>query len=80
MDVDEREIDRVEAIILSMTPQERSNPKLIDGSRRRRIAKGSGTTVQAVNRLIKQFDQMQKLMRRMQQGKMPSLSELTAGR
>ena len=63
MKVDERELDRVEAIILSMTPEERRRPELIKGSRRLRIAKGSGTNVQAVNQLVKQFDQMRKLMR-----------------
>src|SRR6185369_3992973 len=55
--VDERELDRVEAIILSMTPEERVNPALIKGSRRKRIANGSGTRPQQVNQLIKQFDQ-----------------------
>jgi signal recognition particle subunit SRP54 len=79
LDVDERELDRLEAIILSMTPEERANPSIINGSRRRRIARGSGTSVQAVNQLIKQFGQMQKLMKQMQQGKMPNLQQL-AGR
>jgi signal recognition particle subunit SRP54 len=79
LQVDDRELDRLGAIITSMTPAERANPKIIDGSRRRRIAHGSGTTVQAVGQLVKQFDQMQKVMRRLQEGKMPSLSEL-AGR
>src|SRR5215212_9295718 len=55
LDVDEREIDRLQAMITSMTPEERANPSIINGSRRRRIARGSGTTVQAVNQLIKQF-------------------------
>ena len=64
MKVDERELDRVEAIILSMTPDERRHPELIKGSRRLRIAKGSGTTVQQVNQLVKQFGQMRKLMKR----------------
>ena len=63
MNVDEKELDRVEAIVLSMTPYERRHPELIKGSRRLRIAKGSGTTVQQVNQLVKQFDQMRKLMR-----------------
>ena len=74
--LDESELDRVEAIILSMTPQERANPGLINGSRRKRIATGSGTKVQQVNQLVKQFDQMRKLMRGMQQGKMPDLGQL----
>jgi signal recognition particle subunit SRP54 len=78
--VDEREIDRLEAIVTSMTPDERRNPKLIDGSRRKRIATGSGTTVQAVNQLVKQFGQMQKMLRQVQQGKMPSPEQLLRGR
>ena len=69
-DVDERELDKVEAIVLSMTPWERANPERIDGSRRKRIAAGSGTSVQAVNRLLKQFGQMRKLMKQMTSGKM----------
>jgi signal recognition particle subunit SRP54 len=80
MKVDERELDRVQAIITSMTPEERTNPSIINGSRRRRIAQGSGTNVSAVNQLIKQFGQMQKVMRQMSQGKMPSLSQLARGR
>jgi signal recognition particle subunit SRP54 len=76
MKVDEREIDRVEAIILSMTPEERRRPELIKGSRRLRIAKGSGTSVQQVNQLVKQFDQMRKLMRQLGRGKMPDLGAL----
>jgi signal recognition particle subunit SRP54 len=80
MKVDDRELDRVQAIITSMTPQERANPSIINGSRRRRIAQGSGTNVSAVNQLIKQFAQMQKMMRQLSQGKMPSLSQLARGR
>jgi signal recognition particle subunit SRP54 len=76
MEVDERELDRVQAIILSMTPQERRQPELIKGSRRIRIARGSGTSVQQVNQLVKQFDQMRKLMKGLQQGKMPDLGQL----
>jgi signal recognition particle subunit SRP54 len=79
-DMDDRELDRVEAIILSMTPAERANPQIIDGSRRRRIAHGSGTTVQAVSQLVKQFGQMKKVMRQLSQGKMPSLQQLAGGR
>ena len=78
--MDERELDRLQAMITSMTPEERANPSIINGSRRRRIARGSGTTVQAVNQLIKQFGQMQKLMKQLQQGKMPNLQQLTGGR
>jgi signal recognition particle subunit SRP54 len=76
LDVDERELDRVEAIILSMTPEERRRPELIKGSRRLRIAKGSGTTVQQVNQLVKQFGEMRKLMRGIQSGRMPDLGQL----
>jgi signal recognition particle subunit SRP54 len=76
LNVDEREFDRIEAMILSMTPYERRHPEVIKGSRRLRIAKGSGTNVQQVNRLIKQFGEMRKLMRGMQQGKMPDLGAL----
>ena len=77
--VDERELDRIEAIVTSMTLAERRNPKIIDGSRRKRIAIGSGTSVQAVNQLVKQFAQMQKMMRALQQGKMPSMEQLMRG-
>ena len=77
--VDERELDRIEAIILSMTPYERANPGEINGSRRKRIASGSGTTVQAVNRLVKQFGQMRKLMKQLSEGKMPSPEQLMRG-
>jgi signal recognition particle subunit SRP54 len=77
--VDERELDRIEAIVTSMTPEERRTPQVIDGSRRKRIAAGSGTTVQAVNHLVKQFSQMQKLMRQLESGKMPSPEKLLRG-
>jgi signal recognition particle subunit SRP54 len=77
--VDEREIDRVEAIILSMTPYERAHPSEINGSRRKRIANGSGTTVQAVNRLVKQFGQMNKMMKKLSEGKMPDPQQLMRG-
>src|SRR3954464_794738 len=63
LQVDDRELDRLEAIILSMTPQERADPRIIDGSRRRRIARGSGTSVQAVSQLVKQFAQLKKVMK-----------------
>jgi len=76
VDVDEGELDRVEAIILSMTPEERANPGVINGSRRKRIAAGSGTRVQNVNQLVKQFDQMRKMMRQMVSGKMPDPQQL----
>src|SRR5579884_4244182 len=77
--IDEREFDRIQAIILSMTPEERRRPELIKGSRRLRIAKGSGTNVQAVKALIKQFEQMRKIMRSVTQGKMPDLGALMRG-
>jgi len=75
-DIDESELDRVEAIILSMTPEERRNPAIINGSRRKRIAAGSGTKVQNVKQLVKQFDQMRVLMRSMASGKPPSPQQL----
>lgn len=65
VDIDDRQIDWVQALILSMTPEERSNPSLLNPSRKRRIAAGSGRTVEEVNRLIKQLDQMQKMMKQM---------------
>jgi signal recognition particle subunit SRP54 len=81
MTLDERELDRVQAIITSMTPYERAHPEVLNGSRRRRIAHGSGTTIQAVNQLVKQFGQMQKVMKQMAGGKMPNLNQLMgAGR
>jgi signal recognition particle subunit SRP54 len=76
LQIDEREMDRVEAIILSMTPEERRRPELIKGSRRLRIAKGSGVTVQQVNQLVKQFGEMRKMMKGLSSGKMPDLSQL----
>jgi signal recognition particle subunit SRP54 len=63
--VDDREIDRIEGIVRSMTPAERSDPALIDGSRRRRIAQGAGRSTQDVNQLLKQFREMQKMMKSM---------------
>jgi signal recognition particle subunit SRP54 len=74
--VDEKEFDRIEAIILAMTPHERRHPEIIKGSRRLRIARGSGTNVQAVNQLVKQFAQMRKLMTQIGRGKMPDLGAL----
>ncbi len=76
MNVDERELDRLQAIILAMTPEERRRPESINGSRRLRIAKGSGTNVQQVSRLIKQFAQMRKVMRQVGRGKMPDIGAL----
>lgn len=74
VDMDERQLVRMEAIINSMTPEERRRPSLLNGSRRRRIARGSGTSVQDVNTLLKQFTMMQKMMKRF--GKMQKLKRL----
>jgi len=74
--IDERQLDRTEAIILSMTPAERHDPTLIKGKRRKRIADGSGTRVQEVRALVKQFDQMRVMMRSMANGKMPDPQKL----
>jgi signal recognition particle subunit SRP54 len=76
MKIDEREFDRLQAIILSMTPEERRRPELIKGSRRLRIARGSGTNVQQVSQLVKQFGQMRKVMRQVGRGKMPDIGAL----
>jgi signal recognition particle subunit SRP54 len=73
VDIDERELARVEAIILSMTPKERRLPHVIDGSRRQRIAKGSGVTVQQVNKLLAARKQMEKMMKQIGKGKFPAL-------
>ncbi|MCS6990932.1 MAG: signal recognition particle protein [Chitinophagales bacterium] len=64
LDVDEKHLKRIEAIILSMTPEERANPELLNGSRRKRIAAGSGTSLQEVNQFIRQFEEMRKLMKK----------------
>ncbi|MBI5837129.1 MAG: signal recognition particle protein [Candidatus Eisenbacteria bacterium] len=75
VEVDESGLKRVEAIIRSMTPRERHQPKIIDGSRRKRIARGSGTSVQEVNQLLRQFTDMQKMMRQMKKmgrGRLPA--------
>ncbi len=76
LDIDDDAFKSIEAIIYSMTPKERSNPEIINGSRRQRIANGSGTSIQDVNKLIKQFDQTRKMMKTMTQmkgGKMPKM-------
>ena len=73
MDIDDNAFKNVEAIIHSMTPKERENPDIINASRRERIARGSGTTLQEVNRLMKQFEQIRKTMKTVAGGKMPSL-------
>ncbi len=71
-DVDEGDLARIEALILSMTPEERRKPEIIGGSRRRRIARGSGTTPRDVNQLLNQFRQVQKLTRQLASGKLPA--------
>jgi signal recognition particle subunit SRP54 len=80
VDVDEQELARTEAIILSMTPAERRLPHLIDGSRRARIARGSGTTVQQVNHLLNARKQMQKMMKQLGKGKMPAFPGIAGKR
>ena len=86
VEVDDRQLGRVEAIVLSMTPQERRSPIVIDGKRRLRIAKGSGATVEQVNQLLEARKQMEKMMKQMGRGKMPALATqqaptpLSAGR
>ena len=65
VDIDEKAMDRVEAIILSMTPKERSNPGILNLSRKQRIAKGAGVPISEVNRIVKQFDQMKKMMKQL---------------
>ena len=78
LDVDESQMGRIEAIVLSMTPHERRMPHVINGPRRRRIAAGSGTTIQDVNRLLQARKQMEKMMKSMGKGKLPTLPpELT---
>ncbi len=78
LEIDEREVSRLEAIVLSMTPAERRRPEIINGSRRKRIARGSGTTVQQVNRLLRDFQQMRRLFGRLRKGrKMPGLFQLS---
>jgi signal recognition particle subunit SRP54 len=78
VNVDEGELGRVEAIVLSMTAEERRRPEIINGSRRARIARGSGTTVQQVNQLMQARKQMQKVVKQLGRGKMPNLQSLAA--
>ena len=79
-EVDEGELDRVEAIILSMTPGERAHPERIDGSRRKRIARGAGVTVPAVKQLVGQFDEMRKMLQKVAKGGTVSPEQLLQGR
>jgi signal recognition particle subunit SRP54 len=77
MPIDDRQLDRVEAIILSMTPEERRHPERIDGSRRARIARGSGSSVQQINQLLQQHKQMKKMMKQLGKGgRMPGMPQL----
>lgn len=78
IDIDDDAFKSVEAIIFSMTPEERENPALLNGSRRKRLANGSGTTIQDVNRLIKQFDDMRKMMKMVSSGGGKNLSRMMA--
>jgi signal recognition particle subunit SRP54 len=71
--IDDGEVAKVEAIVCSMTPAERNDTTLLDGSRRSRVARGSGTSIQDVNTLLKQFKEMQKMMKGMASGTMPAL-------
>ena len=79
IDIDDNAFKSIEAIIHSMTPQERTHPELLNSSRRQRIAKGSGTDIQEVNRLIKQFDQMRKMMKTVTSGKIPQMAQMMRG-
>ncbi len=79
MDIDDDAFKHVEAIIHSMTPDERSNPSKLDASRKKRIAKGSGRTIQEINQLLKQFDQMGKMMKMMQGGGGKKMMQMMSG-
>jgi signal recognition particle subunit SRP54 len=79
VDIDDDAFKGIESIIFSMTPKERSNPSIIDGSRKKRIAKGAGTEVQEVNQLLKQFSQMSKMMKMMQGGGAKKMMEMLKG-
>lgn len=72
LEVDDRAFDKIQAMIDSMTPEERNHPEVINGSRRRRIAVGSGSDIHAVNQLLNQFKQVQKMMRQLGSGKVPT--------
>ena len=80
VDIDNDSFKGIEAIINSMTKEERQNPKILNGSRRKRIARGSGSQVQDVNQLIKQFSQMGKMMKMMQGGGKNKLMDMMQGR
>ncbi|MFW5787079.1 MAG: signal recognition particle protein, partial [Halanaerobiales bacterium] len=76
LQVDEKQLDHIEAIINSMTPEERRDPDILNASRRKRIARGSGTKIQEVNRLLKQFRQTKKMMKQFDKGKQPGPGKL----
>ena len=76
IDIDDDAFKGIEAIIYSMTPKERTNPEILNVSRKQRIAKGSGTNIQDVNRLLKQFDQMRKMMKLMSGGNMANMAKM----
>jgi len=78
--MDDKPIKRMQAMVYSMTPKERKYPKLINGSRKRRIATGSGTSVPELNRMLKQFAQMQKMMKKMKGGKGKQMMRSMAAR
>jgi signal recognition particle subunit SRP54 len=79
VDIDDAHLARIEAIILSMTPEERRDPKVLDGSRRRRVAMGSGSDVAMVNQLVKQFEDMKKMMGALMRGEKPNIPGLPGG-
>jgi signal recognition particle subunit SRP54 len=76
--VDDRKLKRLEAIIDSMTPKERRRPDILDGRRRRRVARGSGTTVQEINQLLRQYAEMRRLMKAMKGGEKEAMRKLAA--
>jgi signal recognition particle subunit SRP54 len=73
--VDEKIVSKNEAVILSMTKKERTNPKIIDGSRKKRIANGSGTDIATINKLLKQFKMMSEMMKNMSKGNTKGLAD-----
>jgi signal recognition particle subunit SRP54 len=78
-EIEEDSFKHIEALIYSMTPKERSNPKIIDVSRKKRISKGSGLEIQELNKLLKQFEQMSKMMKMMQGGGSGKLMQMMQG-
>ena len=76
IDIDDNAFKGIEAIIYSMTPKERTNPEILNVSRKQRIAKGSGTNIQEVNRLLKQFEQMRKMMKLLSGNNMANMAKL----